>query len=100
MGTEMRSFLSWMFVWVGIPLLFAGASCVTYYVLGNERLINHKADWICLGIMLALLLMGTFLVRERLRPRAAWITPVYSGVMLVSLFIVLAFISLQFAGDL
>jgi FtsH-binding integral membrane protein len=100
MDTEMKSFLSWMFAWVGIPLLFAGASWVTYCVLGNERLINHKADWICLGIMLALLLMGTFLVRERLRPRAAWVAHVYGGVMLVSLFIVLAFISLQFTGNL
>ena len=100
MDTEKKSFLSWMFVWAGIPLLFAGTSWLTYYILRNERLSDHKADWICLGIMFALVSVGIFLVRDRLRPRSTWVAPVYGGVMLVSLFTVLAFISLQFAGDL
>jgi predicted metal-binding membrane protein len=98
--TEMKSFLTWMFVWAGIPLLFSGASWLTYYLLRNERLSDHKADWICLGIMFALVLAGILLVRDCLRPRAAWVAPVYGGVMLVSLFTVLALISLQFEGDL
>ena len=100
MDTEKKSFLSWMFVWAGIPLLFAGTSWLTYYILRNERPSDHKADWICLGIMFALVSVGIFLVRDRLRPRSTWVAPVYGGVMLVSLFTVLAFISLQFAGDL
>jgi hypothetical protein len=96
----MKSVLSWMFVWAGIPSLFAGASWLTYYVLRNEHLSDHRADWICLGIMFAFVLTGTFLVRERLRSPAAWVAPVYGAVMLVSLFAVLAFISLQFVSDL
>jgi hypothetical protein len=45
-------------------------------------------------------LTGTFLVKERpTAARAAWVAPVYGAVMLVTLFAVLAFISLQFVGD-
>ena len=100
MDSEVKPFLSWTFVWAGIPLLFAGASWLTYYMLSSERLSDHKADWICLGIMFGLVLAGIFLIRDRLRPRAAWVAPVYGGVMLASLFAILAFISLQFVGDL
>jgi hypothetical protein len=100
MDTEKKSILSWMFVWTGIPVLFAGTSWLTYYVPRSERLSGRQADWICVGIMFALVSVGIFLVRDRLRPRSAWVAPVYGGVMMVSLFIVLACISLQFAGDL
>lgn len=100
MDHEVKSFLSWMFAWLGVPLLFAGVAHLTYLVVRYEPPSGHPADWVCIGIMLAFLAVGTFWVRERLRPRAAWVTPAYAGTMLILLFIVLAFTSLQFTGDL
>ena len=100
MDHELKSLLSWMFAWVGIPLLFAAVAHLTYLVMRHGPPGGHPADWASFGIMLAFLAGGTFLVRERLRPRDAWVVPVYAGTMLVLLFAVLALISLPFAGDL
>lgn len=85
MDHEVKSFLSWMFAWLGVPLLFAGVAHLTYLVVRYEPPSGHPADWVCIGIMLAFLAVGTFWVRERLRPRAAWVTPAYAFITLPEL---------------
>jgi len=89
-----------MFAWAGIPLFFAVVVHLTYRVVGNNPPGDHSADSICLVILFLSAVGATFLVRERLRPRAAWVVPVYASLMLVLLFVVLGLVSLQFTGGL
>jgi hypothetical protein len=100
MDHEVNSFLSWMFAWLGVPLLFSVVATLTYLVVRHEPPSGHPADSVCIGITLVFVAVGTSWVRERLRPRRAWVAPAYAGTMLILLFIVLAFTSLQYTGDL
>ena len=100
MDHQARWLPSWMFAWGGIPLAFGVVAHLVYLAVSYEPPSGHRADWICVGVMLGFLVVGMFVVRERLRPRAAWVVPVYASVMLGLLLMVLGLISLLFTGDL
>jgi hypothetical protein len=100
MDPEMKAFLTGVFAWVGIPLLFAAAARLVYVLVRHDAAPSHHlADWAGLGILLGCVAVGVFVVRERLQPRAVWVAPLYAAVMLVLLFVILGLTSLQFAGD-
>jgi phosphatidylserine synthase len=91
MHAEIKSGLSGLFAWVGIPVLFAGVARLTF------SLENHghwpatlSVNIVLLGIMLAFVAVGTLAIRQG-KPRGAFVSPIYAIAMLVILFAVLAF---------
>ena len=93
MDSEIKSLLSWMFAWLGVPVVFSGIVYLTYRAVPPASF--RSADWICIGLLFAFVVASTFWVREGLRPRQAWVAPVYAVAMGLLLFGVLGIISLR-----
>jgi hypothetical protein len=91
MPAEIKSSLSGLFAWVGIPLLFTGVTRLTF------SLENHghwpaalPVNIVLLGVMVAFVAVGTLAIRQR-KASSGLVSPVYAIAMLVILFAVLAF---------
>ncbi len=90
MHAEIKSGLSGVFAWVGIPVLFAGVARLTFS-LGTH---GHwpatlPVNIVLLGIMLAFVAVGTLVIRQG-KHQGVFVSPIYAIAMLVILFAVLA----------
>src|SRR5215470_11365649 len=91
MQAEIRSGLSGLFAWVGIPVLFAGGARLTFLLANHGHWPDAlSVDLVLLGSMLAFVAVGTLAIRQG-KPQGSLASPIYAIAMLVILFAILAF---------